>query len=185
MSSFTISANYNKNEHSSEMKPTITNTVNVTNKVGTDGDKIDATATESSTLPAKILPPKNILMARQPLIDETKRIAFEHRLLEIFRYLLTRQNKVLVNNILELGDEVLLALQDLKEVIGIATGESEIEVIVGESPVSVGCLKGFKVPFWSPITRIIVCGLDFEIGYNRIYNMLVETYGVSLTKVVV
>lgn len=186
MSSFNISASYSKHEHSSEVKPSITNTVNVINKMASD-DVVDESKREQSTEPIvpsipKILPPKNILLNRL-VVDENARNTFEKRLLGICLAVLSSNDKVLLNNIIDLSGNIILTMTDLKELITLATGVSEVVITVGEHPLQVGCLKSKKLPIWVPVTKIIVNSQDFYVGYNRIHTMFAE-YRITLEKVI-
>lgn len=195
MNSFSISASYTKNEHSSEMKPAISNTVNVSNTItptsssSTTDTKIEpiveiSTDVKPAVETSKILPPKNILKSANVITNNkvlNERSEFERKLLSVCLHVLSSQNKTLINNIIDVSGDIILAHDDLIELIKIATGESKISFMLDDRARS-GCLK--KLPIWSPIVKIIVADTDFEICYNKIYVMFAE-YKVSLKKVVI
>lgn len=181
MNPISITASYNKNEHSSEMKPTITNTVSITNSIG------DKTITEdiidsSPVNPLIKLPPKSSLKVGSG-IDEDKRTAFEKRLLGIYTYVLSTNDKVLLNNIIDITGDIILAKADLIELIKIITGADDVSIVTGDRSVKMSCLNSKKIPLWVPVSKIIVNSQDFYVGYNRIHTMFAE-YKITLEKVI-
>ena len=186
MTSFQIHASYNKNENVSEVKPIITNTINVTNAIG-ENDISAETSTETPSTSSNILPAKTFLKnqfrVREKMIDDQNKSKFESQLLSITLAVLTSQDKVLMNNIIDQSGEIILALADLKKLIQTLTGEEDIEITTDEHPLAIGCFKGKKLPIWKPIRKIIVNQLDFQISWNQLY-VLMNTYKISLEKVV-
>ena len=179
MNPISITASYNKNEHSSEMKPTITNTVSITNSIG------DKTITEDIIEPSPCLiklPPKSSLKVGSG-IDEDKRTAFEKRLLGIYTYVLSTNDKVLLNNIIDITGDIILAKADLIELIKIITGADDVSIVTGDRSVKMSCLNSKKIPLWVPVSKIIVNSQDFYVGYNRIHTMFAE-YKITLEKVI-
>jgi hypothetical protein len=199
MSAFNISSNYNKTELTTSIKPSITNTVNVINKasekinveipeypeipdIKVEDANVVASAPPSNAIKSKILPPKNLLMTRG-FIDESIRTAFEKRLLSICLSVLSTNDKVLVNNIIDISGDIILSMKDLKELITLTTKSTDINIVLGEHDLHGCCSALEKLPIWFPITKIIVNGTDFYVEYNKIHTMFSE-YHITLEKVI-
>jgi hypothetical protein len=101
--------------------------------------------------------------------------------LSIWGYLLTANDKVLLTNILDQSGDVILAVEDLKDLIRIATDCMQVEIETG--PLEVRCCAGSAKIIPVSIELIKVDGVDFEYRYNRIYNIFGE-YKISLDKTV-
>ena len=196
MSKLSINASYTKNEHSSDIKPSISNTVNVVNSIGkreADEGVLDQPAIEITTeglTPSPLnplikLPTRAELVAKAvPSIDETRRIAFEHRLLEICLAVLSSNDKVLIHNIIDTTGDIILSRQDLKELIQIITGSEDVQIIEGERAIKMSCLTSKKIGALIPVpvSKIVVNNQDFYVAYNRMHTMFAE-YKLTLEKV--
>lgn len=182
MSNFSIQASYTKKEQSSEVSPTISNTVTVSNTI-TPTETTTELIEPQTIVRSKILPPKHVLEAKKTIeMDAPQdKPTFERKLLSICLHVLSSQDKTLINNIIDVTGDIILAQDDLIELIKIATGESKVKFIIDDRTLP-GCLR--KIPIWKPISKIIVNDSDFEICYNKTYVMFAE-YKVSLKKVVV
>jgi len=196
MSGFTLKASYNKKENAADVSPVINNTVNVTG-----GITVRDSPSETNISVPK-LPTKEALKARTipsitindeeikvSTIGETEEIStdirsFESRLLSIYAYILSSQDRVLISNVVDKTGEIILTEDDLFELIQLATGKTNVQIYVEEPTVKCGCLGEVKTPFSSKITNIQIDNIDFKIAFNRIYNMFSQ-YKVSLHKVVV
>ena len=186
MTGFKISANYNKHENSHTVKPVITNSVTVNNVVG---ETPSAPPTERRLIDGKdyTLPsPKSTSSSTSSLtplnpIDETCRCAFERRYLGICRAVLC--NKKLCEEVIDENGDMILSVSDLTDLIKLVTGENEVEIVIQEPMFEVCCIKIKTSPFATFINRIVVNGMDFSIGFNRISTMLSNEYKISLTKV--
>jgi hypothetical protein len=196
---FNISSNYNKTELTTSIKPSITNTVNVINKttektsveipdypeipeIKVEGSTVLPSAPPTNSIQSKILPPKNLLMVRG-FVDESARTAFEKRLLSICLSVLSSDDKVLLNNVIDISGNIILSIKDLGELISLITNSTDVNITVGDHDVQCGCLLK-KLPIWKPITKIIVNGVDFYVGYNKIHTMFSE-YHITLDKVII
>lgn len=115
-------------------------------------------------------------------INEERRNAFEKRLLGICLAVLSGNDKVLINNIIDTTGDIILAEPDLKELIALITGSDNIQIITGDRFVKIGCIRG-KLPIWVPVIKIVVNDQDFYVAYNRIHTMFAE-YRITLEKVV-
>ncbi len=199
MNPISIKASYNKNEHSSEMKPTITNSVSVTNNIGVNGgdeikpeivarasasDETGRTIIVSELNPMVKIPTKAALAEKVGVsIDEDKRTLFEKRLLGICLAVLSENNKVLINNIIDITGDIILSKLDLVELISIITGSADVSIVTGDRSVKMSCLNSKKIPLWVPVAKIIVNNQDFYVAYNRIHTMFAD-YKITLEKVI-
>ncbi len=199
MNPISIKASYNKNEHSSEMKPTITNSVSVTNNIGANGDssfprKGSGTGGNSDEIKPEIVASELNPMVKIPTkaalaekvgvsIDEDRRTLFEKRLLGICLAVLSENNKVLINNIIDITGDIILSKLDLVELISIITGSTDVSIVTGDRSVKMSCLNSKKIPLWVPVAKIIVNNQDFYVAYNRIHTMFAD-YKITLEKVI-
>jgi len=189
MNPISIKASYNKNEHSSEMKPTITNSVSVTNNIGVNGggnsdDETEKTIIASELNPMVKIPTKAALAEKVGVsIDEDRRTLFEKRLLGICLAVLSENNKVLINNIIDITGDIILSKLDLIELISIITGSTDVSIVTGDRSVKMSCLNSKKIPLWVPVAKIIVNNQDFYVAYNRIHTMFAD-YKITLEKVI-
>jgi len=210
MTTFAVSASYTKKEMSSELKPVINNTVNV-NGVSIQETPKETNITIPKLPPKESIKGRKFALD-EPLVDistdvnvdgETTEMsesdretptpkpnpiphihAFERRLLSIALAILSSQDKVLMNNIIDQSGDIILSFLDLREIIQLATGKDNVIIKTEDPMVKCGCIGKVKMPFSSKISSIRVDDLDFHVKYNRIYNTF-SAYKISLTHVVV
>ena len=184
MSGFTINANYLKHTNSTEVKLTITNTVTVNNVVS-DPPTPTTTTEKKKDFSLPIVPrsssSSSTLELTIPPIDEGLRCAFERRFLGICRAVLG--NDDLCEEVIDENGDIILSITDLTELIKIVTGANDVEICIQEPVCEVGCFQCKLNPFSTGINRIIVNGMDFCVGYNKISTMMRNEYKICLTKV--
>lgn len=186
MTRFSLEANYNA--HSTSMKPSITNQVTVNNVVSEDSPQTRAKDYSLPMIPTVVEPTANSSSSvspptdtNTPVIDEANRCKFERRFLGICRSVMC--NKDLRDQVMDKNNDMILSIHDLTELIKLVTGEDEVEVVIHEPCIEIACIKIRTTPFAAKINRIVVAGMDFCIGYNRISTMLSNVYKICLTKV--
>ncbi|MPN19230.1 hypothetical protein SDC9_166596 [bioreactor metagenome] len=95
---------------------------------------------------------------------------------------LSSDDKVLINNVIDITGNIILSIKDLGELISLTTNSTDVSITVGEHDSQCGCFLN-KLPIWVPISKIIVNGTDFYVEYNKIHTMFSE-YHISLEKVI-
>jgi hypothetical protein len=110
--------------------------------------------------------------------DEQTITEFEHQLLQILVGLLGSDFKM-IKQVIEPDKKIMLTKADLITLITLLTGTPK--VVINSSVPSNCCLKSAEI--YEDVESIIVDGLDFTIGYNRIAT-LVSSYQISLERII-
>ena len=187
MSGFSISANYHKHMNSTEVKPSNINSVTVNNVIS------ESPASSSSSIPPAekkkdfTIPPITSTTVSSssstviPPVDEVLRCAFERKFLGIVRAVIG--NEDLRDEVIDDKGDIVLSYTDLTDLIKIVTGANDVEICIQEPVCEIGCIRIKRSPFSVFINRIIVNGMDFCVGYNKISTMMSNDYKISLNKV--
>jgi len=183
MTNFNIKASYNKNDHSSQLSPTITNNVTVGLPIATESRVTNTIAESSSSSSSsssvepklKSLIPTDMVKSSGKCCDVDPNCLqrFKNRLLEIALAVLTTRDKTLLANVTAKPGEIILSEPDMIELIQLITGETNVSIVHGEDAVMcMGCIPKPKLlqSFSVPIESIMVNGTEFRIDYNRIHN---------------
>jgi hypothetical protein len=136
----------------------------------------DYTADEDIDVPLPISASKFAEMENQLL--------FYKQLATTFAGLLKSANSKLILNLIDTSGKIIVDSTSLCKIIGLITNEAAEDVVISyEAGTGEGCTT--KVNPISKIKAIKIKCCDFNLRYNEHYNMLTDTYAVSLKKVFV
>lgn len=113
-------------------------------------------------------------------INEGNESLYKHLAMS-FSNILKNNNPKLIANLIDMSGKVILTADDLVDAISLLLNIDRNLITISYEDPDAGCLNKIN-----PIKRIIaikVNGYDFMLGYNRQYNLLSGTFGVSLTSV--
>jgi hypothetical protein len=189
MNNFKASLSYNKNTSENNVNPVITNNVVISNS--SDNEKAvplvpiieNSSSSISATAPSFLSYPtmtSSTATTNTTLItpDEQTITEFEHQLLQILVGLLGSDFKM-IKQVIEPDKKIMLTKADLITLITLLTGTPK--VVINSSVPSNCCLKSAEI--YEDVESIIVDGLDFTIGYNRLAT-LVSSYQISLERII-
>jgi hypothetical protein len=109
-------------------------------------------------------------------------LSFEHDLLQIFMNMISFENRALLSNVFDLSGDILLKESDLYRLLTRLFPSSTVDIIVDNSAEDVRCAWLRKKVLWTPIKSIMIDQVDFEIGFNKLYNYI-RNYHVTWTKI--
>lgn len=100
-----------------------------------------------------------------------------------FSNILKSNNPKLIANVIDMSGKVILSAEDLVDAISLMLNIDRNLITISYEDPEAGCLN--RINPIKKITAIRVNGYDFNLGYNRQYNMLSSTFGISLTQILI
>lgn len=142
---------------------------------------------KSRAIPASSTAERFIVVSRQPTVTAEEienNIEFIKKLNTILTNTLTNDNRKLVANMIDTTGKVILSGQDLCELIALmlSVESSQINITYSEPPIISSCTKIKIIPF-KEILNIKIDNQDFRSVQNEAYNILTDTYKISLSTV--
>ena len=104
-------------------------------------------------------------------------------IIEAFGSILKEDNKTMLTNIIDMSGKVIIKAESLLKIIALACNTEPENVVINYLDEEVGCLHKFN-PL-KKIASIKVDNKDMFIQYNSNYNMIQNTFNISLEKCVV
>ena len=104
-------------------------------------------------------------------------------IIEAFGNILKEDNKTMLTNIIDMSGKVIIKAESLLKIIALACNTEPENVVINYLDEEVGCLDKFN-PL-KKIASIKVDNKDMFIQYNSNYNMIQNTFNISLEKCVV
>ena len=104
-------------------------------------------------------------------------------IIEAFGNILKEDNKTMLTNIIDMSGKVIIKAESLLKIIALACNTEPENVVINYLDEEVGCLHKFN-PL-KKIASIKVDNKDMFIQYNSNYNMIQNTFNISLEKCVV
>ena len=104
-------------------------------------------------------------------------------IIEAFGNILREDNKTMLTNIIDMSGKVIIKAESLLKIIALACNTEPENVVINYLDEEVGCLHKFN-PL-KKIASIKVDNKDMFIQYNSNYNMIQNTFNISLEKCVV
>ena len=104
-------------------------------------------------------------------------------IIEAFGHILKEDNKTMLTNIIDMSGKVIIKAESLLKIIALACNTEPENVVINYLDEEVGCLHKFN-PL-KKIASIKVDNKDMFIQYNSNYNMIQNTFNISLEKCVV
>jgi hypothetical protein len=153
---------------------TNTNTINNNIIIGKDECNISKPSSPSGSLHRSLSTPTNISLFKEALLDI---------LISYFK-----NNIVLINNLVELSDDIIMKLDDLKLLISLLLeiDKSNIEIYVEEINISNCCGKICShIPRYRKISEIIINKKQsFKVSHNQYYIQMQTEFNISLDYVI-
>lgn len=132
-----------------------------------------------------------VMVSKQPIITAEHihdNIEIYKKLVEILTSTLTSNDKKLIANIIDTTDKIILSASELCELIALTLTTDEYEVKASDVIISyhddiiTSCCKVHISPF-KHILSIKINNQDFKTFQNEAYNVLTDTFKISLNTV--
>lgn len=128
-----------------------------------------------------------LVVSRQPVITSEEienNIDFLKKLNTILTNTLTCENRKLVANMIDSSGKVILTGQDLCEIIAemLNIDAKQVNISYVEGQIESSCFRIKILPF-KEILNIKIDNQDFRSSQNEAYNVLTDTYKISLNTV--
>ncbi len=101
-------------------------------------------------------------------------------LAKCFSSILKTNNAKLIANIIDMSGKVIISIEDLAKAISLITNQSYNDVKISYVENDTGCCA--KINPIHAISKIKIGTQDFNLNWNNEYNILEDTYNISLTK---
>ena len=132
----------------------------------------------------------NMYQSRSVDIESIPEVRFEelYKLLAItFSNILKDNNAKLIANIIDNSGKIIIDATNLVQIIALicAARETDIHIEYVSKEKEVGCIACSKVNPIKQIENIKIGYIDFKLGFNDKYNMLSDTFNISLKKCII
>lgn len=132
----------------------------------------------------KIEPAEELRIMYPPINEDDVNYTSLYKHLAIaFSNILKSNNPKLIANVIDMSGKVILSAEDLVDAISLMLNIDRNLITISYEDPEAGCLN--RINPIKKITAIRVNGYDFNLGYNRQYNMLSSTFGISLTQILI